>query len=738
VSKVVGAALATALAITLAALGLWAVGGHESAVAQGTVNFDVDPETTGNSADTLGTIEDCVRLDIPSPSFDDVSDYNVDIVVYGDTQAPIAYDVSLTYANVGGGGGINDGCPQVGGTPESGAECLNRWDDDGDYAFNDGCPQAGAAAEEAAQCSNDSDDDADAIVHVADPGTDTVIKMPPAPGRFDPSEARPDTNGLFSAGPVYLNVGESGTPGDGTLVRIGLDIGGSGLVTFVLDPPPATAYASWDSYPGGHPVTLDAGELAINQDCPPPGTPTPTPTETPPPTATPTPTPPPSPVPGPANDDFDNAAVIPVLPFVDYLNTRGATTALDDPDCFGRGHTVWYSFTAPENVRIEANTFGSNYDTTLSVYTGSRGALSQIACNDDTDSLQSFVTFDAVAGKTYFLMILPYGGGPGGDLTFRVDVAPPPLEVDASIDPVGAVAAKTGVVTIGGLVTCSKAAFVDLTGELEQRAGRLIVRGYFSTSVLCAGEVPWSATVVGNNGLFKAGASDVSVSAFAFADDEFAFAEASAAVQLKGSRPPKLCPRGGNDGFEAGVVDTDVIPCWTVVDQAASSTGWCNQAGTLPPQGACAGSLTTVAAPPEGAQAVMTNQAGPGSHMLYRCGVLRSGPISFGLYVNNEAGTFSSPSSLDYSDFPNQQFRADLVTAAGVAADPFTTSPADVLLNIYQTLPGDAPVSGYTTVTADASAYMGQPVCLRLAAVENVWFFHAGVDDVSIDLRSRG
>ncbi len=124
--------------------------------------------------------------------------------------------------------------------------------------------------------------------------------------------------------------------------------------------------------------------------------------------------------------------------------------------------------------------------------------------------------------------------------------------------------------------------------------------------------------------------------------------------------------------------------------------------------------------------------------MLYRCGVLRSGAISFELYVNNEAGTFSSPSSLDYSIFPNQQFRADLVTAAGVAADPFTTSPADVLLNIYQTLPGDAPVSGYTTVTADAGAYMGQPVCLRLAAVENLWFFHAGVDDVSIDLRSRG
>ena len=38
-----------------------------------------------------------------------------------------------------------------------------------------------------------------------------------------------------------------------------------------------------------------------------------------------------------------------------------------------------------------------------------------------------------------------------------------------------------------------------------------------------------------------------------------------------------------NNGFESGVVDTNVIPCWTVVDQAGSAGSWCNQAGTAPP-----------------------------------------------------------------------------------------------------------------------------------------------------------
>ncbi len=35
---------------------------------------------------------------------------------------------------------VNDGCPQVGTTAESGAQCANNTDDDGDGAINDGCP----------------------------------------------------------------------------------------------------------------------------------------------------------------------------------------------------------------------------------------------------------------------------------------------------------------------------------------------------------------------------------------------------------------------------------------------------------------------------------------------------------------------------------------------------------------------------------------------------------------------
>jgi len=167
----------------------------------------IDPEVTGNTASTLGTLEDCVRVDVPSPAFDGVSDYDIDVYVQGDTQAPLAYDAAVSY---------------------------------------------------------------DATkVHITAPGTSTLIKLP---GASSLGDALPDADGMFIAGTVYLS-GGPGTAGDGALVRLGLDIGGSGVVTFDFDPdPPATSYVSKSGEDlMQHPITRWTAQLAINEDCPPGG-----------------------------------------------------------------------------------------------------------------------------------------------------------------------------------------------------------------------------------------------------------------------------------------------------------------------------------------------------------------------------------------------------------------------------------------------------------------------------------
>jgi hypothetical protein len=211
----------------------------------------------------------------------------------------------------------------------------------------------------------------------------------------------------------------------------------------------------------------------------------------------------------PSNDDFDNATVISSLPFSDTINNEEATRAADDPSCFGETRTVWYSFTPGEDVTIQANTFGSEFETSLSVYTGSRGSLDGIICSTNE------ITFEATAGETYFFMVGSFEDFFFGELVFNVDVIDIP-DVEVSVNPTGKVIPRTGEVTVSGTVTCSDAATVELIGDVQQRRGQLTIQQSFFVSLSCAGrEEPtqWSATFTGENGRFVAGRASVRVDA---------------------------------------------------------------------------------------------------------------------------------------------------------------------------------------------------------------------------------
>ncbi len=114
----------------------------------------------------------------------------------------------------------------------------------------------------------------------------------------------------------------------------------------------------------------------------------------------------------PTNDDFDSAIVVGGLSFSMSMNVLDATTAIDDPSTCTNGASVWFAFTPSTEMTLEANTSGSDYDTVLSVYTGTRGALEQLpnACDDDSGfGLQSRVTFQAQANTTYYFLVARAG-----------------------------------------------------------------------------------------------------------------------------------------------------------------------------------------------------------------------------------------------------------------------------------------------------------------------------------------
>jgi hypothetical protein len=217
-----------------------------------------------------------------------------------------------------------------------------------------------------------------------------------------------------------------------------------------------------------------------------------------------------------ANDDFDDAVVITELPFAHRVSTVDARTSHDDPPPGERcgftstnGHTVWYQFTSFENLRINASTAGSNYDTNIFVYTGTRGDLTLAACNP----LPRSVTFEAVAGETYFFFVAS-GEASGGNLVFKVDRG---IEVGVTIDPVGTVNPSTGIATITGTVTCSGSAFFELGGAVQQRNAQASQGSLFAAGE-CGGVSAWQGEVQGENGRFVPGTAEVSAIALFTAD----------------------------------------------------------------------------------------------------------------------------------------------------------------------------------------------------------------------------
>jgi chitodextrinase len=131
----------------------------------------------------------------------------------------------------------------------------------------------------------------------------------------------------------------------------------------------------------------------------------------------------------PVNDDFANATVIATVPFGTTEDTYQATSDPTDPVGCSNNGSVWFAYTPPSNTTIVADTFGSNYDTVLSAWTGTQGALNLLACNDDSGGLQSQITFPAAGGTTvYFMVGFCCGDGlsGGGSLTFSVNQLLPP------------------------------------------------------------------------------------------------------------------------------------------------------------------------------------------------------------------------------------------------------------------------------------------------------------------------
>ncbi|MCP5153064.1 MAG: S8 family serine peptidase [Ectothiorhodospiraceae bacterium] len=120
----------------------------------------------------------------------------------------------------------------------------------------------------------------------------------------------------------------------------------------------------------------------------------------------------------PPNDQLEDAEPLPGgSGRVEGSNIR-ATGEAGEPNHAGVSTplaSVWYTWTAAADGRLVLDTFGSDFDTTLAVYTGATlGSLVPRGSNDDTGGLQSRVELASVSsGVTYRIAVDGYSGAEG-------------------------------------------------------------------------------------------------------------------------------------------------------------------------------------------------------------------------------------------------------------------------------------------------------------------------------------
>lgn len=197
----------------------------------------------------------------------------------------------------------------------------------------------------------------------------------------------------------------------------------------------------------------------------------------------------------PSNDDVAHPSAIGRLPFTATEDTSEASAVPSDPSCIRKLRTVWFTFTPnEEDLRksdvVALTTAGSDYAPTVSVYTGSPGSLTQIACGGGQ------TRFSASAGKTYHVMVGSQTID-GGNLRLtlqNVPPPPPPANTKLRVNRTGFESILTGDAAIQGFMKCSKQVRVTVGLTLRQRGSR----ADSSDSFNCDGTIPWSVSASGD------------------------------------------------------------------------------------------------------------------------------------------------------------------------------------------------------------------------------------------------
>lgn len=190
------------------------------------------------------------------------------------------------------------------------------------------------------------------------------------------------------------------------------------------------------------------------------------------------------------------------------------------------------------------------------------------------------------------------------------------------------------------------------------------------------------------------------------------------------------CPTDANELLVNGGFETGTFEGWTVSDLADGSGSWFITGDTVSP---LSGNPTVGTA--TGSFYAVTDQVGPGTHSLTQTFMVpeetRFLILRFDMFVNDVNMEVINCGVLDHTGDACQFGRVDILAAD---ADPFTTDPGDVVVNLYVGADADLtnPYTAYFFDLLDLGLTPGAIYQLRFAEADNQLFFNMGVDNVSL------
>ena len=227
----------------------------------------------------------------------------------------------------------------------------------------------------------------------------------------------------------------------------------------------------------------------------------------------------------PSNNTVAGATLIPAVPGVYHEDTTGATGSASDGKCV-RGASVWFKMRPSATTRLRVVTAGSDYDTMIAVFTGTRRHRTLVGCNDDGIGLSAAVQQRFVAGHRYWIAVSACCSrqATGGHAVLTV-YRPAPAGVTATVDTVES-GGISGRLIVSGTVTCPTPSAVDIPMVASQRIDGNVARGYGELYLEDCTSTPqdWSVRIDSDTGwAFEPGQLALSYQETAF--DGFSYVE---------------------------------------------------------------------------------------------------------------------------------------------------------------------------------------------------------------------